>query len=89
MNGARASSGPPITLETVIEAVAAKAVQQALAPYIRRLVDPEPLVDSVREAAHVLGTSQTTVRRLIDDGVLPSSRTWASEWSFPASQSKG
>src|ERR687898_3302077 len=32
---------------------------------------PEPLVYSVREAAHVLRTSTTTVRRLVDEGVLP------------------
>jgi excisionase family DNA binding protein len=33
--------------------------------------DPEPLVYSVRQAAHVLATSTTTVRRLVEEGVLP------------------
>ena len=46
-------------------------VKEALAPYVRRLSDPEPLVYSVREAAHVLATSTNTVRRLIDEGGLP------------------
>lgn len=40
-------------------------------PSVLRNSDPEPLVYSVREAAHVLRTSTTTVRRLVDEGVLP------------------
>ena len=51
-------------------------VKEALAPYVRRLSDPEPLVYSVREAAHVLATSTNTVRRLIDEGGLPTCPTW-------------
>jgi len=47
------------------------AVEKALAPYLRRLSDPGPLVYSVREAARVLSTSTTTVRRLVEEGVLP------------------
>ena len=60
-----------MTLEAVIEEVVANAGQQALDPYIRRLADPGPLVYSVREAAHVIRTSANTIRRLIDEGVLP------------------
>ena len=61
-----------MSLDDAIQAVVAEAVRQTLAPYLRRLADPEPLVYSVREAAHVLSTSSTTVRRLIDEGVLPT-----------------
>jgi excisionase family DNA binding protein len=60
-----------VSLDAAIQAVVADAIEAALAPYLRRLADPEPLVYSVREAAHVLSTSTTTVRRLIDEGVLP------------------
>jgi len=60
-----------VSLDAAIQAVVVEAVQQALAPYMRRLADPEPLVYSVRDAAHVLRTSTNTVRRLVDEGVLP------------------
>lgn len=60
-----------MSLEAAIQAVVADAIEQALAPYLRRLSDPEPLVYSVRETAHVLSTSTNTVRRLVDEGVLP------------------
>ena len=60
-----------MSLDAAIQAVVVDAVQEALAPYLRRLADPEPLVYSVREAAHVLSTSTNTVRRLVEDGVLP------------------
>jgi excisionase family DNA binding protein len=60
-----------VSLDAAIQAVVVDAIEAALAPYVRRLADPEPLVYSVREAAHVLSTSTTTVRRLIDEGVLP------------------
>ena len=60
-----------MSLDAAIQAVVVDAIEAALAPYLRRLADPEPLVYSVREAAHVLSTSTTTVRRLIDEGVLP------------------
>jgi excisionase family DNA binding protein len=61
-----------VSLEAAIEKVVSGAVERALAPYLRRLADPEPLVYSVPETAHVLRTSTTTVRRLIDEGVLPT-----------------
>jgi excisionase family DNA binding protein len=60
-----------VSLDAAIQAVVVDAVQKALAPYMRRLADPEPLVYSVRETAHVLRTSTNTVRRLVDEGVLP------------------
>jgi excisionase family DNA binding protein len=60
-----------MTLDTAIQAAVADAVERVLRPYLRRLADPEPLVYSVKQAAHVLNTSTTTVRRLIDEGVLP------------------
>jgi excisionase family DNA binding protein len=60
-----------VSLDAAIQAVVVDAVQEALAPYLCRLADPEPLVYSVREAAHVLSTSTNTVRRLVEDGVLP------------------
>ena len=65
-----------MSLDDAIQAIIAEAVQQTLAPYLRRLADPEPLVYSVREAAHVLSTSSTTVRRLIDEGCCQPCRTW-------------
>ena len=43
----------------------------AVGPYLRRLADPEPLVYNAAEAAHLLATSTKTVRRLVDEGVLP------------------
>jgi excisionase family DNA binding protein len=61
-----------VSLDNAIQAAVVDAVQEALAPYLRRLADPEPLVYSVREAAHVLSTSTNTVRRLVEDGVLPT-----------------
>jgi excisionase family DNA binding protein len=60
-----------MSLDEVIQAVVVEAIQQSLASYLRRLADPEPLVYSVREAAYVLSTSTNTVRRLVDEGVLP------------------
>ena len=60
-----------MSLDDVIQALIADAVRQSLSPFLRRLADPEPLVYSVREAAHVLSTSTSTIRRLVDEGVLP------------------
>jgi len=60
-----------VSLDDVIQALIADAVRQSLSPFLRRLADPEPLVYSVREAAHVLSTSTSTIRRLVDEGVLP------------------
>ena len=61
-----------MSLDAAVEKAVAAALERALGPYLRRLSDPEPLVYSVREVAHVLGTSMTTVRRLIEEGVLPT-----------------
>lgn len=62
----------PVSLDGAVEKAVASALEKALGPYLHRLSDPEPLVYSVREAAHVLGTSTTTVRRLVEEGVLPT-----------------
>lgn len=59
-------------LDETIHSLVSDAVTAALAPYLKRLSDPEPLVYSVPEAAHVLRTSTNTVRRLVDAGVLPT-----------------
>lgn len=60
-----------MSLEGAIQAVVVEAVREALAPYVRRLAEPEPLVYNVAEAAQVLSTSTNTVRRMIERGVLP------------------
>jgi excisionase family DNA binding protein len=59
-----------VSLDAALETAVTSALEKALGPYLRRLSDPEPVVYSVREAAHVLCTSTTTVRRLVDEGVL-------------------
>ena len=59
-----------MSLDDAIQAVV-DAIHDALGPYLRRLADPEPLVYNVEQAAHVLATSTRTIRRLVDDGVLP------------------
>lgn len=56
--------------ERIVELVG-QAVAEALAPYTARLVDPEPLTYTVPQAAIVIGTSPTTVRKLVDAGHLP------------------
>lgn len=61
-----------MTLEDSITHVVERAVEKVFGRYLRRLSDPEPLVYNVREAAAVLRTSETTIRNLIDDGVLPT-----------------
>jgi excisionase family DNA binding protein len=59
------------TFEDLIEERVAAGVEAALRPYLRRLADPECLTYTAPQAAVVLGTSATTVRRLVDQGVLP------------------
>jgi excisionase family DNA binding protein len=61
-----------VSLDAAIENAVAAALERALSPYLRRLSDPEPLAYSVREAAHVLRTSTTTIRRLVEEEVLPT-----------------
>jgi excisionase family DNA binding protein len=61
-----------VSLDAAVENAVAAALEKALGPYLRRLSDPVPLTYSVREAAHVLRTSTTTVRRLVDEEVLPT-----------------
>ena len=60
-----------MSLDGAIQAVVVEAVREALAPYLRRLAEPEPLVYNVAEAAQVLSTSTNTVRRMIERGILP------------------
>lgn len=59
------------TLEEAIADVVKTAVNVALAPYLRRLVDPECLTYTVPQAGKVLGVSEHMVRRAIDNGHLP------------------
>lgn len=59
------------TLDEKLERVVRQGVEDALAPVLRRLVEPECLTYTVPQAATVIGTSPTTVRRLIDEGHLP------------------
>lgn len=59
------------TLEELIEQQVAAGVEKALAPYLRRLVDPECLTYTIPQAAKVIGTSPQTVRRAVDAGHLP------------------
>lgn len=59
------------SLEERIAGIVAAGVEDALAPYLRRLGEPEPITYSVPQAAIVLGTSPHMVRRLIADGNLP------------------
>lgn len=61
-----------MSLDEGIQNAVARGVRAALAPYLRRLSDPEPLVYSVHQAAKVLSTSTNTVRRLVEEGVLPT-----------------
>ena len=61
-----------MSLDDAIERAVIAAVEKALGPHLRRLADPEPLVYSVPECARVLATSTNTVRRLVDEGVLPT-----------------
>lgn len=59
------------TLEERIASTVTDAVAGALAPYLRRLGEPERATYSIPQAAIVLGTSANTVRRLVDEGHLP------------------
>lgn len=52
-----------MSLDAAIDNAVTAATEKALAAHLRRLSDPEPLVYSVPEAAHVLPTSTNTVRR--------------------------
>lgn len=60
----------PLVPESIDDRIIA-AVHEALDPYIKRLAQPEPLVCSVTEAARLLCTSTNTIRRLVNDDVLP------------------
>lgn len=58
------------SLDDALSSAMKAALDEALAPYLRRLADPEPLVYTVPQAAKVLATSDKTVRRLIKEGHL-------------------
>lgn len=58
-------------LEDAIKEIVAAGVDQALRPYLRRLIDPEPLTYTVPQAAVVIGVRAPTVKRLVDEGRLP------------------
>lgn len=59
------------TLEDLVEAAAVRGVERYLERFTRRLAEPECLTYTVPQAAKVIGTSETTVRRLINEGRLP------------------
>lgn len=59
------------TLEELVAEAAAHGVEEHLARFVRRLVDPEPLTYTIPQAAVVIGTSDTTVRKLVNAGRLP------------------
>lgn len=58
-------------LEDGIRAEVRAGVTEALAPVLRRLVEPECLTYTIPQAAIVIGVKDPTVRRLVDEGVLP------------------
>lgn len=60
-----------LTLDEYLCELVSSIVTDALAPYLRRLGDPEPLTFSIPQAAKVIGTSPSTVRRIVDEGRLP------------------
>ena len=45
-------------------------IQQNLAPYLEKLIRPEPLVFTVAEACLVLRTGEDTIRRWVKTGRL-------------------
>lgn len=59
------------SLEEQIRQAVADGVGEYLDRYTRRLADPEPLTYTIPEAAVVIGTSDTTVRKLVNAGRLP------------------
>lgn len=59
-----------MTLDEVLAAAVKEAVDAALAPYLKRLADPDPLVYTVPKAAKALSCSDFTIRQLVKDGVL-------------------
>jgi excisionase family DNA binding protein len=61
-----------MSLDVALERAVTAAVERALAPVLRCLREPEPLVYSVPEAAKALATSTNTIRRMVDEGVLPT-----------------
>lgn len=58
-------------LDEAIKELVAAGVDEALRPYLRRLIDPEPLTYTVPQAAVVIGVRAPTVKRLVDEGHLP------------------
>jgi hypothetical protein len=64
---------PPPTaggIEALIEDAVFSAVARLLEPHLARLVEPEPLVYTVTQAATALQVSPDTVTRLVRRGVL-------------------
>ena len=74
---------PGITIDELIEERVTRAVEKALAPYVRRL-EPisrsthdqtsavEPLAYTVKDAASALGVSRGLLYQLIASGELPA-----------------
>ena len=62
---------PPRTIDELVEDAVDRAVTRLLAPYLRRLAQPEPAVYTVAQAAIVLQVSDDTISRLVRRGALP------------------
>lgn len=58
-------------LEDAIKDAVQAGLDEYLQRYTRRLVDPECLTYTFPQAGKVIGTSEHTVRRLVNDGHLP------------------
>jgi excisionase family DNA binding protein len=60
-----------VSIEDLVRAVVSDAIQQALAPYLRKLTLPEPKTYSTTQAAIVLGVCPDTIADMVEDGRLP------------------
>ena len=70
MGTTRLALNPIEAMADAMTSVLVAALDEYLAPFVARLTEPEPLVYSIPQAAKVLGTSQHTVRRLVNEGHL-------------------
>lgn len=62
---------PQPTLDDVLAAKVAAAVERAMAPFMERLAKPLPLTYTVPEAAALVGVSRSTMDRWVKSGAIP------------------